>query len=606
MNIRSVTSVLFAILSAFLLGCGEGDGPAGPDIPEESTSPGVTWIHPRPIGDDIAFIWGEAEAPSLRWVWGVGAQSWTGDEWNSREDLPASPPQCINAADDIWFIDSEGGPVWHYDGNELEYFSPYGRSRGDSATPPMIRAAWGQGGDCVFIAIDYDIYEFDGQEWSSNRVNQVRDLWGTSRENVYAVYGPLIHHYDGETWVIMHEESGCSFSELHGVSSDEIYALDSDGKVAHFDGAAWNLMPEIPFGGDTYWDIWANSPEDILVFESRGAIAHWDGSSWTGIDRNTAFNPDLHSCWGDREGNYWLVGDYGATYGFDGSTLESESEISILPEEGHFYLPGLSHVVARSPEDIFVLPSAGYGGSGTSVLHFDGQAWEPEILGVHGAEIMSLTAVDNRIFAVGGGGLLLERVDGQWWELQTSTYADIHCIWGRGDGALFLGGENGLVSVFDGEQWRHDQIDADNGVSGIGGVEGGEVYALASNRGIYRYDGQDWDLHLEFAPYTYSHSLWESGGQVFFVLEDILYRNSGSGWETLGEVPASIAGMEFLPGLGHVAIGSTGSIYRFDGQQWLLEPFETRRNLNDISVMSDGRAIIVGAEGTVLLYDPER
>ncbi len=606
MRIRIFIVSSLVVLISVLLGCGENAGPTGSGDPGDSPPSGLSWVHPKPMGDDIGFIWGEFNEPSLRWVWGVGAQSWEVDQWIDREDLPSSRPACVNSLNDMWSFEPEGGPIWHFDGSTTEFIYPYGARQGEIAVPPEIRAIWGLGPDCAFVAIDYDVHEYDGTGWSSNRVNRVTDLWGTSRENVFSVYGPLIQHYDGEEWVIMHAQEGCYFFSLHGYSSEEIYALDRDGKIAHFDGATWELLPIIPFGDENYSNMWANSPQDILAMEANGSIAHWNGASWAEIERDAAYKPSLKSCWGDRAGNYWLVGNYGATYRFDGNTLSSEFEISILPEdENQMWLPDLSHVVALSMEDIFILPSSGFLDGGTSILRLEGAGWVPEDLGVHGVGINSITSINDRIFAVGDGGMLLERVNGIWLEHQMNTYADLLTIWGRGDGILFVGGEDGFVSVYDGNEWNHEQLGVSGPVSCMGGTAGGEVFALVGFQTIYRYDGDYWGIHLDldFGSW-WVYSLWEAGGHVFYELDDVLYCNDGSGWTTLGELPEGVKSMGYHEDVGWIAIGSYGLVMHFDGTDWTDLSFNSRRSLSDISVTENGSMVIVGSDATVLRYEP--
>ncbi|GAA3794539.1 hypothetical protein GCM10023083_32350 [Streptomyces phyllanthi] len=123
------------------------------------------------------------------------------------------------------------------------------------------------------------------------------DIWVVGQSDLRDAGGDtaddgFLMHYDGTDW--QRRPLPASFGD--SVYDARFDALDSGGflltaslqnlssvRMAHWDGARWTALPELP-DDPRASDVKAFAPDDIWVLDGQSRAYHWDGSRWTAMD----------------------------------------------------------------------------------------------------------------------------------------------------------------------------------------------------------------------------------------------------------------------------------------------------------------------------------
>jgi hypothetical protein len=115
-------------------------------------------------------------------------------------------------------------------------------------------------------------------------------VWGTSATNIYAVgANGRIVHFDGAAWSAMSSPTRARLSRLSGSSATDVYAA-GDTVLLHFDGSAWKTVPAAVGNGGIFpgyqspntfqTGLWAASAGEVYYGSWWGRILRGGGPNW--------------------------------------------------------------------------------------------------------------------------------------------------------------------------------------------------------------------------------------------------------------------------------------------------------------------------------------
>jgi hypothetical protein len=285
-----------------------------------------------------------------------------GDGFDQVDDAPS-----FSAVIDLWAFAPDD--VWLLDGS-----ATIQRYDGAAWTPLETPSTGGLG--CVYAVSSTDVWlcandqvlHYDGAELtaidaSASGLEGMVGIYATSEE-LFAIGGDArVARFDGETWTST--IAGSPFkSSIWGSAGDDVYALDTF-ELVHFDGTTWStveLPPEVG-GGDG--QVWGTAADDVWVMTGSSFLAHYDGAAWTAVETED-FVGDLAAVWGPAPDDLWGVGGAGSIAHYDGESWDEVAHQDI----GAPYLRQLSAVHGSSSEDVWVVGvELGEGGTTPLVYH---------------------------------------------------------------------------------------------------------------------------------------------------------------------------------------------------------------------------------------------
>ncbi|MGC4118136.1 MAG: hypothetical protein QM765_27015 [Myxococcales bacterium] len=265
-------------------------------------------------------------------------------------------------------------------------------------------------------------------EWSSTTLSgahRLAALWlEPGGAKLWAAGQGAVVSWDRDTPPEITEIKG-AFSALWGSSATDLWAVGSDGSLAHFDGKAWSVPPESASGGETpspLFAVWGAGPAD--VWAAGEIVKRFDGKTWATLPSPSA--RWVRGIWGSAANDVWLVASAAplseATGGeilhWNGKALTSALQ---TPEP-------LQAVWGSSAKDVWVVGSAQTqdDAPARSVLrHFDGSSWT-EAASLAGVELLTVWGAGPRdVWSAGLGGQVM-RFDGSAWApVSAETKADL-------------------------------------------------------------------------------------------------------------------------------------------------------------------------------------
>ncbi len=114
-------------------------------------------------------------------------------------------------------------------------------------------------------------------------VSDFGGVWGTSPTDVYAVGsdGRILHH-DGAAWTAEPSGTTAILTDVWGTAADDVYAVGDAGAILHYDGTRWASMASNTT--NALQGIWGSSAHDIHAVGYEGTILHYDGQRWSAVD----------------------------------------------------------------------------------------------------------------------------------------------------------------------------------------------------------------------------------------------------------------------------------------------------------------------------------
>jgi hypothetical protein len=271
------------------------------------------------------------------------------------------------------------------------------------------------------------IERFDGNSWSIvpslNPGNDILSVLyavsAVSADDVWAVGSTndgslpsrtLIEHWDGTRWSIVPSPNPDSqLNELRGVtaiSANNVWAVGYrngtktetplETLILHWDGTSWRQVssPNVPVGANELSGITAISANDVWAVGSAGGAPlamHWNGNAWTvfPLQITSGLSSErLTAIAGTASNDIWAVGQGKGFFTnqtsakirhWDGTRWTQKlcfAASASNPPEGYEGEGGSSAyftgVAAVASNDVWAVGALG---SGSMILHWDGQAW---------------------------------------------------------------------------------------------------------------------------------------------------------------------------------------------------------------------------------------
>lgn len=301
---------------------------------------------------------------------------------------------------------------------------------------------------------------------------------------------------DDAEWEVVFDELDAALFSVWGRDDEDVWVVGADAGdgplVMHYDGRRWQVK-DTGEAGALWWV--SGRGEHVWMSGEAGLVLRYS----TRDDEFERFEvPDPVTLFGifpTADDDVWAVGgDFRgdkarAIYRFDGERFE---EVSDLPEAFESEEPFFK-VWGRSSQDLWVV------GFGSQALHRVGEAWE--VLEVPtGDRLFTVHGNEDYVAAVGGSrqGLLLEEADGELHDATPQGMPQMNGVWVAQDGRALAVGVGGYIYERHQGEWREIEeppsvfydyhaafIDSTEGQWAVGGQVVVEPYVagMLSHRG---------------------------------------------------------------------------------------------------------------------------
>lgn len=321
---------------------------------------------------------------------------------------------------------------------------------------------------------------------------------------------------------------------------------------------------------------------------------------------NQPYLPDItfNAVWGTDETNSYIAGTKGTLLHFDGCSwrkMESGTKNTLYAVSG------------TSPADIFAVGEKG------TILHFDDGQWHRMLSGTE-QNLSCIRAFSGKdVFAAGDRGKILHFDGNHWMETPSGTIADIKGLWGNCATHLFAVGslthpapygdyQTGVILHFDGKRWETMPCpESIPGLTSIWGPNEKDLYAFSASEGaILHYDGHLW--RKTQTPLA-GERPWAGGTGRIFTIDSNgyhVYRFDGTEQTTYFDGAVSFKNLWGTSDHHVMAVGSGGSVYRFDGRSWtqvLGGPEQRRRDRKQIWAFSTTDVYAIHEDNTIRHFD---
>lgn len=250
---------------------------------------------------------------------------------------------------------------------------------------------------------------------------------------------------------------------LWGPSADELYAVGGDnqpsrGVVMRRSRNAWN---EVELGVEVPLLNWVTGfgSDDVIFVGDAGTIVRGDGETWSLQESPT--EQDLWGVWGSAPDDVWAVG--GVPFpGGEPTIVRWNGDVWTrveVPELMRANVFAFFKVWGSGPDDVWIVGQRGV------VLHWDGESFTEELVGVD---------------------------------------ADLISVWGIGpDRVAMVGGRgNGWIVTWDGTEFRRRQPPALPGLNGVWMRSPSDIHVVGEQGELARFDFDTLELEDEFFPET--------------------------------------------------------------------------------------------------------
>jgi cysteine-rich repeat protein len=410
---------------------------------------------------DLYDVWGRAPDD----VYAVGAAS-TVLHWNGQTWQTMTTPQ-VGALTDLGgdatrvFAVASGGRLLRLQGGQWEVI--------DTGAGVELEGVWPTSSLVVAVGAAGTIVEDDGNGWRAGRSLSTEDLhavWGSAAHGFFAVGddGTILHR-EGRSWrpmalgrgvlgsasqsftvvretpgaivgaigtsdIIVYQGAGwsptvvptaLSINGLWGSSSDDVFAVGSDGTILHFDGLRWTVQPS-----DTTVDLHAvhgRGPGDVYAVGDDLTVLHHDGVDWQTLRSgpSAAFSGDLRAV---------LAGDAGVVHvGGDEGLFRVESSGS------------LTRLVTTKVNGLWSKTPASGWAAGDRIHRLVNGVWSDVGVTVV-TPLRGVTGVESSVFTVGG---VSRQYNGTTWSNGPFVESNLSAVSANAAGGAFAVGSGGSL-----------------------------------------------------------------------------------------------------------------------------------------------------------------
>ncbi|MFN0245645.1 MAG: hypothetical protein ACKV2T_01970 [Kofleriaceae bacterium] len=474
-------------------------------------------------------------------------------------------------------------------------------------TGAIVFSIFAAAADDAWALTEDGLFRFDGTRWTQDltSIQSVNNgiVVGGGRDDVYLFATPTIGpriamRFDGTGWVSFPSPSFPA--GLGWVGSAGVYVSDSS-TLSRWSGSNWDTIAQ-PLASITQLIGFGSTLVLAGAANGRGAIAIGDGATWTTYDVSTELGltglsvgvggravDDLYAFeLGQNrlvrfDGVRWLrdatlpaggraivpIGAQMFAGTLDGFARESPDAFVEIEDT----LPNLAAGVTinavwgRACDDVFVIAAGASTTSRSQIFRFDGVAWALELDAPNTTIIDVAGTTDGTTLATTYDGTLLRRTGAMWTATTDAFPTPLREVSIAADGTIVALGDDRWLHVFDGA-WRSQQL-AGVTPTAVLALGRDEVYALAGST-VLRYDGPTWTSQP--LPTTSALSaLWGvPGGPLIAVGADgvAVHRNAQGMWRSERMPYDDFVSIHGSAGGDVFAIGGSGTIAHFDGEQW--------------------------------------
>ncbi|HTM20453.1 MAG TPA: hypothetical protein VL172_08100, partial [Kofleriaceae bacterium] len=260
------------------------------------------------------------------------------------------------------------------------------------APPPEVQGMWATSGRKVWATVYQDIYHYDGTVWSSwLQPGGVEhgNVWGSGDDHVLIAgsYNSVPVEallWDGTSF----SDAGVTATAFGGTGEDDVWAIGDS--IQHYDGGWSESRPS----DGTFLRAVSARADGAAWVVGDGEILVWNGSEWT--VQQSGLDP-LAAVWATA-GGVVACGAGGTVLAGDGTTWTAQTSGTTVP---------LTSVTGTSPTDVFAA-----GGSGGTLIHYDGIGWAPvRFPGTGTTTLLQLVGSELYIGGFNGGA------SGSLWQL---------------------------------------------------------------------------------------------------------------------------------------------------------------------------------------------
>ncbi|MBU1320332.1 MAG: hypothetical protein KKG33_13565 [candidate division Zixibacteria bacterium] len=257
---------------------------------------------------------------------------------------------------------------------------------------------------------------------------RLRTVWGESDFDVYAAGDDgVVLAKSGTGWRQMHQKNDNVILELWGTSGNAIFAA-AGSKILQFNGSAWSVSYHTDDTLANYVSIWGQSPWDVYAAGDNGKVIHFDGAAWRELD--TGSNKHIAAIRGTRDGLIFTAGEEGTILRYDGTNWAQ------IFSDSRYYFLGL---LVKEPNRIIAIGQNGV------AIHYDGVSWVTRLKDT-GIDLIDIWGVrSDEVLAVGRGGTILFFNGSYWTRYFSGTSSDLYGIWGEDRNSFYVVGDGGTI-----------------------------------------------------------------------------------------------------------------------------------------------------------------
>jgi hypothetical protein len=246
-------------------------------------------------------------------------------------------------------------------------------------------------------------------------------------------------------WEIVFEELDVALFAVWGTAKDDVWVVGSDSGdgplVMHYDGDEWEVL-DTGASGDLWWV--SGRGDDVWMAGTDGLILRYSRDDEDFDDLSVADDVTLYGIFPTARDDVWAVGGGFTTdvkraiYRFEGDEFELVDD---LPDDVAEVDSPFFKVWGTSSDDLWIV------GDGEYVLHRVEDEWE------------AIDVPDGRLFTVHGGGgyvaavggseeqaaVLLEEDDGELSGIDLEDAPQLNGIWVRENGNAVAVGAYGVI-----------------------------------------------------------------------------------------------------------------------------------------------------------------
>jgi len=147
---------------------------------------------------------------------------------------------------------------------------------------------------------------------------QFNTVWGSSMDNLWAG-GYKFWNYNGSKWSSHFDTHAYGINAINGLSESNIWAVNHEGHIYHYDGLNWELnYRHGPDGNNPYFlaDIWIDSPNNVYAVGGKfirnglqGIVLKYSSGEWKEVEIDSIKTFFRRIKKGNAGSKYYLIGN---------------------------------------------------------------------------------------------------------------------------------------------------------------------------------------------------------------------------------------------------------------------------------------------------------